>query len=222
MAVATAWYSLFTCGVARDTSFGPADKKGILIWGVGGSVGSAALQIAKSLGFFVYATASRKHHAYLQELGKGPGKVRLFDYKDKDAADQIVRAVQEDGVELHQAVEAAAGNLGDILRVLRATRAGRPAPARVAAAPFSLALLWHTMVVPSGGSGAAVQCVKILQDPEGSKFVLRAWLAPRLAAGDFVPSPQIQLVPGGLAGIQDGLDLWAKGVSGVKLVVEVP
>ena len=45
---------------------------------------------------------------------------------------------------------------------------------------------------------------------------------PKLASGELVPSPQIQMVPGGLAGIQAGLDIWSKGVSGVKHVVEIP
>ena len=45
---------------------------------------------------------------------------------------------------------------------------------------------------------------------------------PKLALGELVPSAQIQVVPGGLAGIQAGLDIWSKGVSGVKLVVELP
>ena len=221
LAVLTAWFSFFTCGVARDASFAEADKQGILIWGVGGSVGSATLQIAKSMGFHVYATASQRHHAYLKDLGKGPGKVSLFDYKDKDVVDKIIRAVKDDGVTMHQGIEAAAGNMGDCLRILRATKGA--ATAQLAAAPFSLALLWHRLV-PSCWSGASVRFVTITDDHKtgGIFFVFRTWLAARLAAGEFVPSPQAQVVPGGLGGIQAGLDLWSEGVSGVKLVVELP
>ena len=221
MAVATAWWSFIFCGVARDAQLSSADKKGILVWGVGGSVGSAALQIARSLGFTVYATASQKHHSYLQELGNGPGKVRLFDYKDKEVVAKIIKAVKDDGLQVHQAVEAAAGNMKDILRILNKTNGDASPRPKVAAAPFSLALLWYSRVVPSCLSGASVDFVKIPEDQETTRHLLRGWLAPRLQTGEFVPSPQIQVVPGGLAGIQTGLDLWSKGVSGTKLVVEL-
>jgi hypothetical protein len=223
LAVLTSWYSLITCGVERDASYGQADKQGILIWGVGGSVGSIALQIAKSLGFYIYATASQKHHAYLQTLGQGPGTVKLFDYKDKDVVHKIITAAKEDGVKVHRAIEAAAGNLKDCIRILRETKGDRSVTPKIAAAPFSLAMLWYRLL-PTWWTGATVQFVHIVDDKQsaGFRFVFRTWLGPKLASGQLVPSPQIQVVPGGLAGIQAGLDIWSKGVSGVKLVVELP
>ena len=147
----------------------------------------------------------------------------MFDYKDKDVVEKIIKAVKDDGVKVYQAIEAAAGNMKDCLRILRATKGDKSVTAKLAAAPFSFALLWHSMV-PTFWSGASVQFVKILDDKAlgGFHFVFRAWLGPKLASGELVPSPQIQVVPGGLAGIQAGLDLWSKGVSGVKLVVELP
>ena len=222
LAVLTSWFSFFTCGVARDASFNTADKQGILIWGVGGSVGSIALQIAKSLGFCVYATASKKHHAYLQALGQGPGTVRLFDYKDKDVVQQIIRAVKDDGVKMHQAIEAAAGNLKDCICILRETRGDRSVTPKIACAPFSLALIWYRML-PTWWSGASIKFVHVEDDKNAGTFhfVFRTWLGPKLASGALVPSPQVQVVPGGLAGIQAGLDILSKGVSGVKLVVEL-
>ena len=47
-------------------------------------------------------------------------------------------------------------------------------------------------------------------------LVFGVWLK-----GEFVPSPKIQVVEGGLESVKKGLDELKKGVSGVKLVLEV-
>lgn len=68
VAVITAWTGLHNIGIPRETAYTPSDKQGILVWGGASSVGSAVVQIARSMGFVVYATASRKHHEYIQNL----------------------------------------------------------------------------------------------------------------------------------------------------------
>jgi NADPH:quinone reductase-like Zn-dependent oxidoreductase len=80
MAVATAWAGWYSIGLARETKLGAEDRKGVLVWGGANSVGSAAVQVAKCIGFRVYVTASEKHHEYL----KGLGASRVFDYKSED------------------------------------------------------------------------------------------------------------------------------------------
>ncbi|KAF7510465.1 hypothetical protein GJ744_006311 [Endocarpon pusillum] len=52
-------------------------------------------------------------------------------------------------------------------------------------------------------------------------FVFRVWLKERLEKGEFVPSPRIQVVERGLQSAQKALHILKKGVSGVKLVLEV-
>ena len=224
LALYTAWFALDAINVSRDVIFEEKDKKAILIWGVGGSVGSVALQIAKSLGFNVYATASSKHHSYLQELGKGPGKVRLFDYKDKDVVKKIVTAVSEDGLLLDIGIEAAAGNLPEIISILNKTK-GNISKAKIASAPFSFSMLWHTMIFPSFFSGVIVKFVNAPEDPvvrnEYFSFIFNNWLPKKLQSEEFIPSPKVQVVGSGLASLQIGLVELKKGVSGVKLVVEV-
>lgn len=69
MAVATTWGAWSVIGIPRDAAYTAADKKGMLVWGGAGSVGSAAVQVAKLMGFHVYVTASEKHHEYLKRLG---------------------------------------------------------------------------------------------------------------------------------------------------------
>jgi NADPH:quinone reductase-like Zn-dependent oxidoreductase len=218
MAVQTAFMSFSTLGINKETVYTESDKKAILIWGVGGSVGSAALQIALNRGFKVYGTASEKHHQDLLKL-KNSQNLKLFDYKDKDVVTKISHTVISDDLKLNWAIEAAAGNLKEIVSILKKTSDSNGA---VACAPFSMALLWY-MAIPFSKIS-----VKFVQTPDDMKlrseffdFVFRHWLQPRFKSGDFVPLSKIQIIPGGLHGIQKGLDILSKGVSGTKLVVEV-
>lgn len=223
LAMFTAWHAIFGLDIPRESVFQLSDKKGILIWGVSGSVGSVALQIAKIMGFHVYGTASQKHHEYLQGLGQGPGKVKLFDYKDKNVVSQIISAAAADGVVLELAIEAAAGNLNDIVSVLNKTKA-KGTYAKISCAPFSVSMLWYTNV-PSFFTGVSAKFVLPAKDPKvmmsDFAFVHNTWLPAKLASKELVPSPHIQIIPGGLPAVQAGLDELKKGVSGVKLVLEV-
>ena len=56
-----------------------------LVWGGASSVGQIAIQMAKYLGFKVIATASPRNFDLLKNLGAE----KVFDYHDKDVADQI-------------------------------------------------------------------------------------------------------------------------------------
>lgn len=56
---------------------------------------------------------------------------------------------------------------------------------------------------------------------EFSHFVFGVWLKEKLEKGEFVPSPRIQGAEGGLESAQKGLDELNRGVSGVKLGLEV-
>ena len=50
MAVETAWAGFCSIDIPRNTKYTAADRKGILVWGGASSVGSAAEQIAKTMG----------------------------------------------------------------------------------------------------------------------------------------------------------------------------
>ena len=223
LAIYTAWFALMIADIPRDVVYQENDKKGILIWGVGGSVGSIAMQIAKTMGFHVYATASSKHHSYLQELGKGPGKVKLFDYKDKDVTSNIINAAKQDGVIIDIGIEAAAGNLKDIVSILNKTK-GTTSYAKLSCAPFTFSMVWY-LIIPSFFTGVQVKFVDAPKDVNVRQkefaFIYNTWLPSKLNSGEIVPSPKIQIIPNGLNGIQNGLDELKKGVSGVKLVVEI-
>jgi NADPH:quinone reductase-like Zn-dependent oxidoreductase len=62
----------------NDTTVKEGSK--VLVYGASGSVGSYAAGLAHALGANVTATASRKHHPFLQGLGID----RLIDYRNED------------------------------------------------------------------------------------------------------------------------------------------
>ncbi|KAF8588675.1 zinc-binding oxidoreductase-like protein CipB [Ramaria rubella] len=114
MAVATVWAGWYTIGLHRDTTYTAADRKGMLVWGGASSIGSAAVQVAKLMGFYVYATASEKHHEYIRSLGAN----RVFDYKSEDVVESIVKAAREDGVAIQMGYDAV-GQLESCLEILK-------------------------------------------------------------------------------------------------------
>lgn len=208
MSVATAlggWYSI---GLPRDTLYKPADKQALLVWGGASSVGSGAIQSAKEMGFHVYATASPVHHAYLKSLGAA----YVFDYHSPSVEQDILRVTTDHGHNLATAFHAV-GQLPHTIQVL-----SHHVPAKCASA----------VPVPEDTPHVEGVEVKFVMAPVDAKersehfrFVFWDWLRERLADGRYVPSPAIRVVEGGLGGAQRGLDELSKGVSGVKIVLEL-
>jgi len=211
MAVVTAWSGWYSIGLPRDTSYTAADKKGMLVWGGASSVGSAALQVAKSMGFIVYTTASEKHHEYL----KGLGASKVFDYKGEHVVESIVKAAKEDGVTIQIGYDAV-GQLKSCLEILKELKGE------------GTAKLASAIVLSEDSPKMEGVEVKFVAAPEDEKesmehfhFIFRVWLKEKLETGEFVPSPKIQVVEGGLESVNKALDELKKGVSGTKLVLEV-
>lgn len=106
LACGTAWEA-----VIRRLKLRPGQS--ILIHGGAGGVGSFAVQIAKTAGAFVFATAGPANQTTLRELGADVA----IDYRQSDAADIVLRKIRG-GVDC---VFSTVG--GDtILRSLRATK----------------------------------------------------------------------------------------------------
>jgi NADPH:quinone reductase-like Zn-dependent oxidoreductase len=61
-------------------------KQSILVHGAGGAVGTAMLQLGKSLGLKIYGTASKSKHNLVSKLGAIP-----IDYKIENWPDQILQ-----------------------------------------------------------------------------------------------------------------------------------
>ena len=211
MAVGTAWAGWYTLGLPRDTAYTAADKKGMLVWGGASSIGSAAVQIAKLMGFIVYVTASEKHHEYLKSLGAA----RTFDYKGENVVENIVKAAKEDGVTIQNGFDAV-GQLRSCLDILKEFK-GEGISKLAEATPL------HEDSPKE--DGVEVKFIRPSADEkeraEYFHFIFRVWLKEKLEKGEFVPSPRVQVIEGGLESAQKALDELRKGVSGVKLVLEV-
>ncbi|KAI8809390.1 zinc-binding oxidoreductase-like protein CipB [Cladochytrium replicatum] len=218
LSVMTAWFGLNTVSVSISTSHSPEDKKGFLLWSASGSVGTAVLQVAKSMGFYVYATASSKHHEYLKTLGAH----RLFDYNDPDVTAKIIQAVRGDGVDV-EAGYLASGDLDLATSIVEKLRGDNQTPAKFACATTAKELEWWAKNPTY--RGMIVKFAKLPDDVKErtafSRFVFGEWLKEKLGSGAYVPSPKAKELLGGLEGIQAGLDELKQSVSGVKLVVKL-
>ncbi|MCJ1288162.1 hypothetical protein MMC26_007517 [Xylographa opegraphella] len=212
LAVVTALTAWTTVGISLDTRYTPQDKQAVLIWGGASSVGTFAIQSAKSLGFTVYTTASPKHHAYLQTLGAHA----VFDYKSSDVVSQIVAAVKKDGVELNIAHCVVNESLQPMLDVLKEVKGS--AAAKVAHSPIlppDHPTLDKTEIIFNFPSmDPAVRDKHMYQ-------CLHGWLHHGLESGSVVPSPEVQIEGGGLEGLNAALDKLKAGVSGTKIVVPI-
>jgi NADPH:quinone reductase-like Zn-dependent oxidoreductase len=211
MAVMTAWAGWYSIGLPRETAYTSADKKGMLVWGGASSVGSAALQVAKLMGFTVYTTASERNHEYLKSLGAS----KVFDYKGENVEETIVKAAKEDGLTIEMGYDAV-GQLHSCLEILKELKGEGTA---------KLASAIHLSENSPKMDGVEVSFVAA---PKGQKerteffhFVFGVWLKEKLETGEFVPSPKIQVIDGGLESVSKALDHLKKGVSGTKLVLEV-
>ncbi|KAI0845441.1 GroES-like protein [Daldinia vernicosa] len=211
MAVATTWSGWETIGIPRNTSYSPSDKQGLLVWGASSSVGSVVVQSAKLLGFTVYATASSKHHAYVESLGAS----KVFDYKEPGAENAIIKAAKEEGLTFQYGYDAV-GALQSCQTILKSLKGS--GPAHLASAP---------PLSPDGPTTEDVEAKFVACSPDDKvrheqfSFWFNTWLKERLEKREIVPSPKIQVVEGGLHGINKGLDILKAGVSGTKLVLEL-
>ena len=212
MAVGTALSGWYSIGLSRDTLYTAADKQGVLVWSGASSVGSAAVQSARLMGYTVYATASPKHHEYVRSLGAS----HVFDYKDEEVVGKIVKAAKEDDVTLSTGY-LASGDLQlceDVLKEFIGQ-----GPAKIASAP------------PLSDQSPMTEGVEVKfvlppldqqERTDHSRWIFNVWLKEKLESGEFVPSPEIKVIGSGLESVNQGLDELKKGgVSGQKLVIEV-
>ncbi|KAI1630955.1 GroES-like protein [Biscogniauxia mediterranea] len=140
---------------------------------------------------------------------------RVFDYQEMGIEEAIVRAARGDRLTFQYGYDAV-GALQSCLNVLKALKGDRPA--HLASAP-----------IPSRDcdptENIEVKFVVVSADKAERTDEYTFWfnvrLKEKLASGELVPSPKIQVVKRGLAAINTGLDLLQKGVSCIKLVLEI-
>lgn len=214
MGAATAWCGWYVMGIPRELRFRAGEKEGMLVWGGASSVGSAAVQSARLLGFAVYATASARHHEYV----KGLGASRVWDYHGEGVVEEIVQAAKEEGVKLSRGFDAVGQNKYSMAVLKEFVPSG-------GVAKLASAVPLERIEDAPAVEGVEAKFVKGPDDEAGRdelfRFVFREWLKEKLGSGEFVPSPHVKVVEGGLEGANRGLDELKGGVSGTKLVLEV-
>jgi NADPH:quinone reductase-like Zn-dependent oxidoreductase len=209
ISVWTTWLALRTIGIQSDTKYTSSDKKCFLVWGASSSIGSAGVQIARSLGYEVYASASPQHHEYLKSLGASV----VVDHRDPaTAVESVISAAKSHGVAITEAYHAI-GDLKPVLDVVAAFGGGKVATA-----------------IPPNENTPQVESVEWLfvKPPEGEEaqraydgFIYNRWLPQALLDGTHRPSPKTNVVGKGLESLNDALQALKKGVSGEKFVVEL-
>jgi NADPH:quinone reductase-like Zn-dependent oxidoreductase len=96
-------------------------SKPILIWGGSSSVGQFAIQILRYYGYTnILATASRKHHERLRDLGARD----VYDYNDPDVVSSILQGAGSGGVSfVFDCIGSKQGSIAPISRIaVRGTR----------------------------------------------------------------------------------------------------
>jgi NADPH:quinone reductase-like Zn-dependent oxidoreductase len=213
MAMATSLIALHVClGIPKPTGSIAPQQSGLLIWGASSSVGTSAVQLARNLGFKVFATASPAHHQTLKSLGA----FEVFDYHDSSVVDKIVAAAKSagtpitlgfdsvtEGISFKQAADvlAASGGKGEKLVLVL------PPPEGYAPEGIEIS---QTIAARS-----------FMDQAELGTWFFNGYLQECLANGSIVSAPQFQVVPGGIQAAQNALDKLKAGVSGTKLVVTV-
>jgi NADPH:quinone reductase-like Zn-dependent oxidoreductase len=208
--MATAVGALTVRGGLGRASFSPVPAKGkkVLIYGGSSSVGALAIQYAASAGYTVISTSSPRNHAFVSTLGAA----KIVDHTLSH--EEIVTSLKAEGpYELAFDAISLAPTIPVVAEVVAAQGGGK---IYVVLPPMDPASLPKT-VEPIMDSYAAV-----LEKPgneELRKWFYETYLPEGLASGKIVPS-RLEKVKGGLEGINDALDRLAKGVSGVKLIVD--
>ncbi|KAE9363629.1 putative alcohol dehydrogenase [Stipitochalara longipes BDJ] len=217
MAMATSLITLMVnLGIPRPSGSITPQQSGFLIWGASSSVGTSAVQLAKNMGFKVFATASPAHHQNLKSLGA----FEVFDYHDSAVVEKIVAAAKSastpitlgfdtvtEGKSYKQAayvLGASGGKGGKLVLVLPPL----PSPPRDFA-PDGVEILQ---------TGAYLA---FTDHADLGKWFFNEYLEKCLADRSIVSAPQVEVVPGGIQAAQSALDKSKAGVSGKKLVIIV-
>ncbi|KAM0752861.1 GroES-like protein [Meredithblackwellia eburnea MCA 4105] len=174
----------------------------VLVWGAGSCVGAAAVQLVKWAGYRVIATASASNHEYVKRLGAD----WVVDYKDLDQACDEINTLADGKLNLvYDAIQS--------LEVKSAVmKLFGPSGGRMSVNIDMKQIESRRVDVEVVYGGA----LDLLFKPElKQEFCL---LESAIAQGVFVTHP-IEIIPGGLAGVNKGWEMGREEkVRGKKLV----
>ena len=213
MAMATSLISfMVNLGLPKPSGSITAQESGLLIWGASSSVGTSALQLAKNLGFKVFATASPAHHKTLKSLGA----FEVFDYHDSAVVERIVAAAKSTGTPITLGFDAVGeGKSYKQAAYVLGASSGR-------GGKLVLVLPPPEDFAPDGIEISQTGAFKAFTEhADLGKWFFNDYLEKSLADGSILSAPQVEVVPGGIQTAQTALDKLKAGVSGKKLVITV-
>lgn len=206
MSVATSGVGIFlSMEIPRPPS---QHQGGFLVWGASSSVGTAAVQIAASLGYIVYGVCSPRHNTMVKKIGAH----ETFDYSSSTVVKDITQSLKASNQQAVAAYDAISehGSAPKCAEILEAFGGGK----------LCLTLPYPEEArKPAGVDIVQTFAAKICVDKEFGRWLFNEWLAKSLQDKTFVPSPAIEKIDGGIQSLQRALDIHAKGLSGKKLVI---
>ncbi|KIY45727.1 GroES-like protein [Fistulina hepatica ATCC 64428] len=190
-----------------------SSNKGIIINGASTSVGSYAVQLAKKAGLFVIGIAGSSK-AYPLSLGADV----VLDYR-QHSGEELISAIVESsgGRDISYAYDAAGLNNSTLLLARALAKTSTNGHGKV------------TSVLPFDAHDQLPKGVTVERTSVGAAYgVFEDFAAPFyrqisrwLATSEFLPN-QVKIIPGGLAGVEEGLKLLKNGqVHGEKLVYRI-
>jgi NADPH:quinone reductase-like Zn-dependent oxidoreductase len=211
MAIANATVAIRKC--LGDPKPDYENPHGLLIWGASSSVGSISVQLARTLGFTVFATASPAHHQYIKSLGA----FEVFDYHDPSVVSKIVDSAKAAGTPLKLGFDT----------ITEGTTAQRSAEILLASggkgSKLCLVLEWPGKYPkPDDIEISQTVAMRLGMDLKDlGKWLFNDHLEKALKDKSIIPSLKIEIVPGGISATQNVFEKLKAGVSGTKLVVKV-
>ncbi|USW58370.1 Putative GroES-like superfamily, alcohol dehydrogenase-like, NAD(P)-binding domain superfamily [Septoria linicola] len=173
----------------------------LIVYGGSSSVGIAATQLATASGVRVVAIASEKNHGLAKEVGAE----QVFDQKDADLVEKVVGAVGKDKlVGIFDAIAVDATYKHD-LEILEKFGGGD-------------LIITHP---PPKDLPESVKATFILGLGEFSFPLWKDFIPQALESGQLKARPEPLVVGKGLESVQKALEVYAAGVSGKKVVVEL-
>jgi NADPH:quinone reductase-like Zn-dependent oxidoreductase len=183
----------------------------VLVWGGSTSLGINAIQLARSSGYRVVATASPRNFDYLRSLGAEA----VVDYRSATAVDELIAAIGDSP--LAGSIAIGRGSLRPCIRIAALTSGSR----RVASAMIGPLISLEALRGRARGVHVSTIWGGTLKDNEVGPAVFVDFLPAALASGHYRAEPPANVVGTGLEAIPAAIEQLKRGVSASKLVVTI-
>jgi NADPH:quinone reductase-like Zn-dependent oxidoreductase len=216
MAFATVAVAYFeTLGIARpvSTAVEQQQQSGMLVWGASSSTGTAAVQLAKELGFKVLATASPQNHEYIKSLGAS----EVVDYRDPDVVSKLAQLAKEADTPLRYGFDSIGEGTSSLLSANTLLASGGQGSKLALTGP------WPTDDEKPAGVDASmtIAAFAFVHHVEMGSWMFNEYLPKTIEEKKIIPAPKVRIVDGGIRAAQEALDIVKAGVSATKIVVRV-